>query len=153
MYKIIKIEDGVVYVGKSSDSQFIEISQSNFGFEPVVGDYVEFYKNGETYIVSKVDQLAQFANFQGVGGQSDKSKIVAAILAFLGAFGFYEFYIGNTGKGILRVLLTIVGSIPFILPLMVLMNIIWNVINMILVLTSKPGSKWHQDAQGRELRD
>ena len=40
-----------------------------------------------------------------------------------------------------------------LLPFILLANAIWNIIITIQVLTSKTGSKWHQDAQGLELQD
>ena len=43
MNKIIKIENGVVSVGDSVGN-FAEIPLENFGFEPQVGDFVEYYK-------------------------------------------------------------------------------------------------------------
>lgn len=154
MFKVIKVEDTTVFVGKGTDGQFTEIPRSSFGFEPVVGDYVEFYQNDQTYIVSKVDQIGHFVATQGLGGQSDKSKVVAALLAFLlGGLGGYDFYIGNTGKGIVRIVFTVISFIPFLLPILGGINFIWNLVICISVLVSKPGSKWHQDAQGRELRD
>ena len=54
MNKVIKIEDETVYVGKGDNGQFTAISRKSFGFEPQVGDYVEFYQNGDDYIVSKI---------------------------------------------------------------------------------------------------
>lgn len=154
MFKVIKIEDQTVFIGKGTDGQFTEIPRSSFGFEPVVGDVVEFYKNEGTYIVSKVDAIGQFAQFAGAGGRSDKSKVAAALLAILlGAVGGYEFYIGDSGKGIMRLFITLILCIPFLTPLNIIINLAWNIINFICILTSNPGSKWHQDAQGRELLD
>ena len=154
MYKIIKIEDEIIYVGKGIDGKFTVIPRTSFGFEPQLGDYVEFYKNGSEYIVSKVDNVANFISNQSIIGQSDKSKIAAGLLAlFLGAFGVYDFYIGDSKQGIKRIIITLLAFIPFLLPFIALVNIIWNIVIGIQVLTSRTGSKWHKDAQGLELRD
>lgn len=154
MYKIIKIEDETIYVGKGSDGQFTAIPRTSFGFEPQLGDYVEFYQNGSEYIVSKVDNLANFTDNLPINGQSDKSKVAAGLLAlFLGALGGYDFYIGNSKQGIIRLVITLLGMIPFLLPFFILINLIWNLIIGIQVLTSKPGNRWHKDAQGLELQD
>lgn len=154
MYKIIKIEDEIIYVGKGIDGKFTDIPRTSFGFEPQLGDYVEFYKNGSEYIVSKVDNVANFISNQSIIGQSDKSKIAAGLLAlFLGAFGVYDFYIGDSKQGIKRIIITLLAFIPFLLPFIALVNIIWNIVIGIQVLTSRTGSKWHKDAQGLELRD
>ena len=154
MYKIIKIEDEIIYVGKGIDGKFTDIPRTSFGFEPQLGDYVEFYKNGSEYIVSKVDNVANFISNQSIIGQSDRSKIAAGLLAlFLGAFGVYDFYIGDSKQGIKRIIITLLAFIPFLLPFIALVNIIWNIVIGIQVLTSRTGSKWHKDAQGLELRD
>ena len=154
MYKIIKIENEIIYVGKGTDGKFTDIPRTSFGFEPQLGDYVEFYKNGSEYIVSKVDNVANFISNQSIIGQSDKSKIAAGLLAlFLGAFGVYDFYIGDSKQGIKRIIITLLAFIPFLLPFIALVNIIWNIVIGIQVLTSRTGSKWHKDAQGLELRD
>lgn len=154
MYKIIKIEDETIYVGKGSDGQFTDIPRTSFGFEPQLGDYVEFYQNGSEYIVSKVDNLANFTDNLPISGKSDKSKVAAGLLAlFLGALGGYDFYIGNSKQGIIRLVITLLGMIPFIFPFVILINLIWNIVIGIQVLTSKSGNKWHKDAQGLELQD
>lgn len=156
MYKIIKIDDDFVFVGKSDDRQFTKIPKKSFGFEPNVGDYVEFFKSDSEYIISKIDPLEQFTNHSTGGvikGQSQKSKIIAGILALFDSLGFYHFYIGKTGVGLLRLVITIIGLFPWLLPIAFLVNSIFNLVMMLLVLTSKPGNKWHQDANGLELQD
>jgi len=154
MYKIIKIEDETIYVGKGSDGQFTAIPRTSFGFEPQLGDYVEFYQNGSEYIVSKVDNLANFTDNLPISGKSDKSKVAAGLLAlFLGALGGYDFYIGNSKQAIIRLVITLLGMIPFLLPFVFLINLIWNLVIGIQVLTSKSGNKWHKDALGLELQD
>lgn len=76
---------------------------------------------------------------------SDKQKIVAGILGiFLGSLGIHNFYIGKTNRGILQLVLSLLTA-----------GIagIWGFIEGILILVSKPGTPWHQDAAGRELQD
>lgn len=154
MNKVIKIEDETVYVGKGNNGQFTAISRKSFGFEPQVGDYVEFYQNGDDYIVSKIDNTSLSTFSQHSNGVSDKSKLAAALFAlFLGEFGAYDFYIGNAKQGYKRIVITLLAAIPMLLPFILLANAIWNIMITIQVLTSKTGSKWHQDAQGLELQD
>lgn len=153
MYKIIKIDGETVFVGKTG-GEFTEIPLSNFGFEPKVGDFIEFYQNGEEYIVSKVNPISGFTGTVPTGQSSAKSRVTAGVLAILlGAFGGYDFYIGKTGMGVVRLVISLLTIIPFIAPLIMGVNLIWNLIVGISVLTSKPGSKWHKDAQGLELLD
>ena len=117
MNKIIKVENGIVSVGDSVGN-FAEIPIENFGFEPQVGDFVEYYKNGETYIVSKVN-LGQ----QVTPTTTQKSKMVAGLLAFF-LRPFYFFYIGNNGTGVLHLFIAALGLFP---PLLVV-NLIWNIV-------------------------
>ncbi|CYX46029.1 NINE protein [Streptococcus suis] len=71
--------------------------------------------------------------------------MTAGLLAlFLGAFGVYHFYIGDTKQGITRIIITLLALIPFITPAIVLINLVWNLIIGIQVLTSSTGSKWHK---------
>ena len=133
MNKIIKIENGIVSVGDSVGN-FAEIPLENF---------VEYYKNGETYIVSKVN-LGQ----QVPATSTQKSKMVAGLLAFF-LRPFYFFYIGNNGTGVLHLFICALG---IFLPLFVV-NLIWNIVLGIMIFTSKPGTKYHQDALGNELLD
>lgn len=154
MNKVIKIEAETVYVGKGDNGQFTAISRKSFGFEPQVGDYVEFYQNSDEYIVSKIDNASPATSSQHSNGVSDKSKLAAALFAlFLGALGGYDFYIGNSKQGYKRIGITLLAIIPILMPVVLLANAIWNIIITIQVLTSKTGSKWHQDAQGLELQD
>ena len=50
-------------------------------------------------------------------GYSQKSKLAAGLLGiFLGCFGVHNFYLGNTGKAVAQLLLTVIGWIIFIGP-------------------------------------
>ena len=125
MNKVIKIEDETVYVGKGNNGQFTAISRKSFGFEPQVGDYVEFYQNGDDYIVSKIDNTSLSTFSQHSNGVSDKSKLAAALFAlFLGEFGAYDFYIGNAKQGYKRIVITLLAAIPMLLPFILLANAI-----------------------------
>lgn len=77
----------------------------------------------------------------GNDGQPLKSKMTAGLLGiFLGAWGVHNFYLGNTNKGILQIVLTLVtcGIAG-----------IWGLVEGILILTGSPN--FSTDAQGRPL--
>ncbi|GHU08213.1 hypothetical protein FACS189431_4070 [Alphaproteobacteria bacterium] len=81
--------------------------------------------------------------------KSDKSKLAAGLLGiFLGAFGVHNFYLGNTGKAVAQLLISILS-----LGILAIVSEIWGLIEGILILTSKPGTDWHKDAEGKELQD
>ena len=85
-------------------------------------------------------------------GQSSKSKLAAGLLGiFLGGLGVHNFYLGNTGKAMAQLLLTLVGWI--LLGLGPIAAAIWGFVEGIIILCSKPGSPWHKDANGYELSD
>lgn len=69
---------------------------------------------------------------------------------FLGCFGVHNFYLGNTGKAVAQLLLTVIGWILIIGPAVAG---IWGLVEGILILCSHYGSQWHRDAQGVELQD
>lgn len=62
-----------------------------------------------------------------------------------------HFYLGNTGKAVAQLLLTLVGWI--LLGLGPIAAAIWGFVEGIIILCSKPGSPWHKDANGYELSD
>lgn len=84
-------------------------------------------------------------------GMSTRSKIVAGLFGiFLGAFGVHNFYLGNTGKAVGQLLLTIFGAIIVVGPVI---SAVWGLVEGIQILGSHPGSHWHQDANGLQLQD
>ncbi|MCH3973872.1 MAG: NINE protein [Bifidobacterium tibiigranuli] len=84
-------------------------------------------------------------------GYIPRQKLVAGLLGiFLGSFGVHNFYLGNTGKAVAQLLLTLVGWIIVVGPFVAW---VWGLIEGILILCSNYGSPWHRDARGVELRD
>ncbi|RBP99094.1 TM2 domain-containing protein [Bifidobacterium xylocopae] len=82
---------------------------------------------------------------------SPKSKVAAGLLAiFLGSLGIHNFYLGRTSRGVCQLVLTVVGWIVIVGPVI---SSIWALVEGILILCSHPGSFWHQDANGREFMD
>lgn len=93
----------------------------------------------------------QAAQQQPGHGYAQKSKIVAGILGlFLGTLGIHNFYLGYTGKAVAQLLLTLIGWIILIGPII---SGIWALIEAILILCSSYGSSWHRDGRGQELQD
>ena len=84
-------------------------------------------------------------------GYAQKSKIVAGLLGlFLGGLGVHNFYLGYTGKAVAQLLLTLIGWIILIGPII---SGIWALIESVLILCSSYGSNWHRDGHGQELQD
>ena len=51
-YKVIKIEETLIYLGKD-DGTLLKVEQTSFNFVPQLGDIVEVYQSEEIYIISK----------------------------------------------------------------------------------------------------
>ncbi|ERJ13183.1 TM2 domain-containing protein [Haloplasma contractile] len=76
-----------------------------------------------------------------------KSKIAAGLLGILiGGLGIHNFYLGYTGKGIAQLLLTVVGWIIIIGPLVAY---VWGLVEGIQILTGSID----RDADGRLLKE
>ena len=106
------------------------------------------YKQPPIYAQQTYYQAAQ----QQPGyGYAQKSKIVAGLLGlFLGGLGVHNFYLGYTGKAVAQLLLTLIGWIILIGPII---SGIWALIEAVLILCSSYGSNWHRDGRGQELQD
>lgn len=93
----------------------------------------------------------QAAQQQPGYGYAQKSKIVAGLLGlFLGGLGVHNFYLGYTGKAVAQLLLTLIGWVILIGPII---SGIWALIESVLILCSSYGSNWHRDGRGQELQD
>lgn len=78
-----------------------------------------------------------------------KSKLAAGLLGiFLGGLGVHNFYLGNTGKAVAQLLISLLS-----LGFLAAVSGIWGLIEGILILTAKPGTSWAADARGIPLRD
>lgn len=83
-----------------------------------------------------------------------KSKIVAALLAFfLGTFGIHNFYLGYTGKGVVQLILGLIGYATswLLIGLFILIPLaFWVFIEFILLLVAKQGT-YSRSADGKPL--
>ena len=80
---------------------------------------------------------------ENVTGTNVKSKLAAGLLGiFLGAFGVHNFYLGNNGKAVAQLLITILSC-----GILSIVSGIWGLIEGILILTGSITT----DAQGNPL--
>lgn len=76
-----------------------------------------------------------------------KSKLVGGLLGiFLGELGIHNFYLGYTGKGVAQLLLTTVGWVIIVGPIIAY---IWGLVEGIQILTGTID----KDADGRLLKE
>ncbi len=82
-----------------------------------------------------------------------KSKAVAAVLAFfLGGTGIHNFYLGNVGRGIIQLLMLLVGSLLAIFGIGFLLLVplsIWVIIEFIMILVGS--GSYGRDSHGLPL--
>ncbi|MFZ9138851.1 MAG: NINE protein [Bacilli bacterium] len=79
--------------------------------------------------------------------QEPKSKLVAGLLAiFVGGLGIHNFYLGYTQRGIIQLILSTVGSILFIGPII---SWLWAFIEGIQIFTGEI----NRDANGVKFKD
>lgn len=75
----------------------------------------------------------------------EKSRVAAALLGiFLGGLGLHNFYLGYTGKGLAQILLSTIGWVILVGP--IIANV-WGFIEGILILSGSI----REDASGNEL--
>ena len=74
-----------------------------------------------------------------------KSRIAAGLLAFfLGSLGVHNFYLGYVGKAVAQLLLTVVGWIVIVGPIV---SGVWALVEAIMILTGSIST----DATGKQL--
>ncbi|WP_046301794.1 NINE protein [Mycobacterium sp. UM_Kg27] len=81
---------------------------------------------------------------------SPKSKVTAALLQLLGFFGFLGFgriYLGQTGLGLVQLLIGVLATITTY-GVGLVVPFVWGVVDAILMLSGRV-----HDKQGRPLRD
>lgn len=80
-------------------------------------------------------------SLQNYGLQPQKSKMAAGLLGiFLGGWGIHNFYLGNTTRGIIQIIVTIVTCG---------IGAIWGLVEGIMILTGAINT----DAKGNPLKD
>lgn len=93
-----------------------------------------------------VPQENQPANTDYPEGYKIKKKYVAVLLgAYLGVLGIHNFYLGNSGKAIAQILLSTVGSIIIVGPIV---SLIWSLVETVQLLTESID----RDANGYKIQ-
>lgn len=124
-----------------------DYNQANYGQQ----GYAAPSYNQSVYTQPAYAQQPAYGQPVAPAGYAQKSKLAAGLLGiFLGCFGVHNFYLGNTGKAVAQLLLTVIGWILIIGPAVAG---IWGLVEGILILCSHYGSQWHRDAHGVELQD
>lgn len=98
-------------------------------------------------VMDEKDVKRQQSKQNNTFNNEPKSKLVAGLLGiFLGGLGIHNFYLGFTNKGLTQLLLSVVGSIVIIGPLI---SGIWGFIEGVQILVGEI----NVDANGVPLKD
>ena len=103
------------------------------------------YVEGALILVGKLDKDGKKEELEKPVPQGQKSKIAAGVLGItVGTLGIHNFYLGNIGKGIAQLLLTVLGGCIIVGPIVAL---IWSLVESIQIFTGKID----KDAKGNPL--
>lgn len=128
------------YVDPSYQGQQDAQNQNPY-VDPNAGQYQQYQQQYSQYHYQQYPAIP--------AGYIPRNKYVAAALGiFFGCLGLHNFYLGNTGKGVAQILVTVLGAILIVGPIA---SMIWGLVEGMLILCSDRGSHWHQDAKGVEL--
>lgn len=112
MAKIIKLEENKVVIAKD-DETIVRVDYDTLSFRPFVGDEVEIYQDGESYIVNEIirkndnddkininivneNNSSAVINQTGLDNKKYVNKWIYIVLAiFLGGLGIHRFYAGQ----------------------------------------------------------
>lgn len=144
MAEIISINGNVVKIGNDS-GDVVSVPIASLGFaNPQVGDGVKIYKDGDSYIVRKIETKQEKST--GAATSTNKHVFVWVFCFLLGGFGVDRFIRGQVGTGICKLLF---GWLTLG---------IWPLVDWIIAMTKAYGSAFGSaeevefDATGRYLR-
>ena len=90
-----------------------DYNQANYGQQ----GYAAPSYNQSVYTQPAYAQQPAYGQPVAPAGYAQKSKLAAGLLGiFLGCFGVHNFYLGNTGKAVAQLLLTVIGWVFIIGP-------------------------------------
>lgn len=107
------------------------------------------YNNYNQQPMYNPPQYQPQAGMEPPPGYAQKSRAAAGILAILlGAYGIHSFYLGNTSRGLMQLLISLLGSLVTC-GLAALAIMIWGVLDGIKILDGRI----NVDANGVFLKD
>lgn len=149
MEKVLKVDllNSKVLVSNEETRTLNEYDLTDFSFSPQVGDFVTVYKNADRVYITKSDaglntgnqQNTSYNNYQSQtaynsqfpGAYRSVNKIVYILLAlFLGGFGIHKFIVGKVAVGILYLILSTLGLLILIGPLIVFVLVIIDIVKV-----------------------
>ncbi len=117
MAQILQINGAEVKIGQE-DGKVITVPLASLQFaNPQAGDQVEVYKDGDNYIIRRVENPCdkQASDTEQSGVRQINKHIFVWIGTFMfGGFGVDRFMRGQTGLGILKLLLCTIGWITIV---------------------------------------
>lgn len=142
MSEILSIEGAKVKIGEEGGKvTTVPIASLNYA-GPKVGDKVDVYKDGENYIVKRSGNASgAIAGTTADGGKTVNKHVFVWVGNFLfGGFGVDRFMRGQTGLGVFKLLLTLLGWIPFGLGSIAVW--VWVLVDWIISMTKAYGQAY-----------
>src|SRR3990167_8718865 len=104
MSEILAIKDGTVKIGEDNGTvSEVPIASLHFS-NPIVGDKVRLYKDGDNFIVKREETVTS-SIITNDGDRRKVNKILYILLTFfLGFLGVHRFLRGQIGLGIVMIL-------------------------------------------------
>lgn len=154
MAEILSINGAEVKIGvEGGKITTVPIASLQFA-NPQVGDQVEVYQDGKEYIVKKTASAGACAD--GEGKSINKHVFVWVGNFLFGGLGVDRFMRGQTGLGVFKLLLSLLGWIPFGIGTIAVW--IWVLVDWIISMTKAYGSAYRGtenltfDAEGHYTR-
>ena len=141
MAEILSINDAKVKIGED-DGNVVTVPIASLQFaNPQVGDKVDVYRDGKDFIVKK---SASNSSFTAEGDRTINKHLFVWVGCFLfGGFGVDRFMRGQTGLGVFKLLLSLLGWIPFCLGTFAVS--IWILVDWIIAMVKAYGSAYGAD--------
>lgn len=138
MAEILSINGAEVKIGED-DGKVVTVPIASLQFaNPKVGNRVEVYRDGKNFIIKRAtDTVVE-------GERSINKHIFVWIGCFLvGGFGVDRFMRGQAGLGVLKLLLSLIGWIPFGLGTIAVW--VWIIVDWIIAMVKAYGSAYGAD--------
>ncbi len=139
MAEILSVSDAEVKIGEE-DGKVITVPIASLRFaNPREGDIVEVFRDGKNYIIRRKATAAAAEGERVI----NKHLFVWVGTFLFGGFGVDRFMRGQTGLGVLKLLLTLIGWVPLGLGTFIVW--VWVLVDWIIALTKAYGSAYGAD--------
>ncbi len=144
MPQILTINSKEAKIGED-DGSVTTVPRSALQFDdPMEGDKVQVYRDGEKYIVKRVSSAQTFGGINTDGTRSYNKHLFVWVFTFIvGGFGIDRFMRGQVGLGVFKLLLCMFGWVLLLVGGFV--GWAWCMVDWIIAMTKAYGSSYGAD--------